>query len=133
MGLIYIKIKTDEIITDSGQLTGQNRLVQTFKDSLTKVLTTIIPKANPDFDDKIRDVRHWILEVDDEEGRPEREIGLDDQGNVMMIMPWQKNYGFWTDSNVLVDDLAKSHEMDFVDKDYFERLWTTFDTKNGTR
>jgi hypothetical protein len=51
----------------------------------------------------------------------------------MMIMPWEKNYGFWTDSNVLVDDLAKSHEMDFVDKDYFERLWTTFDTKNGTR
>ena len=119
---------TNEMVSDSEP--GQNRFGQIFKDSLTKVLTTIIPKANPDFDDKIRDVRQWILEVDDEEGTPEREIGLDENGKVVMIMPWKNNYGFWTDSPVQIDDLAKTHEMNFVDKEEFERLWTAFEIKN---
>jgi hypothetical protein len=97
-----------------------------------KVFSLIVPKANPDFEGKIQDVRQWILEVNDKEGTPDREIGLDDTGNVMMIMPWRNNYGFWTDSNVLVDDLAKSHEMQFVNRQEFESLWNDFDIKNGT-
>ena len=128
MGQVYIKFMTNEMVSDSEP--GQNRFGQIFKDSLTKVLTTIIPKANPDFDDKIRDVRQWILEIDDEEGTPEREIGLDEHGKVVMIMPWKNNYGFWTDSPVQIDDLAKTHEMNFVDKEEFERLWTAFEIKN---
>src|SRR6188508_1227558 len=128
MGQVYIKFSTNEIVSDSEP--GQNRFGQIFKVSLTKVLTTIIPKANPDFDDKIRDVRQWILEVDDEEGTPEREIGLDENGKVMMIMPWRSNCGFWTDSPVQIDDLAKTHEMNFADKEEFERLWTAFEIKN---
>ena len=130
MGLIYIKFKTDEIVTDSGQPTGTSWLAKTVENSLTKILTTIIPKANPDFDGKIQDVRQWILEVDEDEGTPEREIGLDDKGNVMMIMPWKDNYGFWTDSSVQVDELAKSRDMNFGDKEEFERLWDEFGAKN---
>lgn len=122
MGQVYIKFRTNEITSDSERPTGQNRFGQTFKDLLTKLLTTIIPKANPDFDDKIRDVRQWILEVDDEEGTPEREIGLNENGKVMMIMPWKNNYGFWTNSLVQIDDMSKTHEMNFVDKEEFERL-----------
>ena len=72
MGLIYIKFKTDEIVTNSGQPTGTSWLARTVENSLTKILTTIIPKANPDFDGKIQNVRHWILEVDEDEGTRER-------------------------------------------------------------
>jgi hypothetical protein len=97
------------------------------ENTLTKLLSSMLPKANPDFDGKIQDVRQWILEVDDEEGTPDREIGLDDNGNVLMIMPWRNNYGFWTDSNVRVDELAKSHKMNFVDRQEFEKLWSEFD------
>lgn len=99
------------MVTNSGQPTETSWLAKTVENSLTKILTTIIPKANPDFDDKIQNVRQWILEVDEDEGTPEREIGLDDKGNVMMIMPWKDNYGFWTDSSVQVDELAKSRDM----------------------
>ena len=126
MGFIYIKFKTDEIVTNSGQRIGTSWLAKTVENSLTKILTTIIPKANPDFEVKIQNVRQWILEVNEDEGTPEREIGLDDKGNVMMIMPWQDNYGFWTDSSVQVDELAKSSDMTFGDKEEFERLWDSF-------
>ena len=133
MGLIYIKFKTDEIVTNSGQPTGASWLTKLVENSFTKILTKIIPKANPDFDGKIQDVRQWMLEVDDGEGTPAREIGLDDKGNVMMIMPWKDNYGFWTDSSVQVDDLAKSRDMTFGDKEEFERLWAEFGARNKTR
>ncbi len=133
MGQIYVKFKTLEIVTDSGLGTKRRWLTQAMENSLAKLLTTFIPKANPDFDGKIGDVRQWILEVDDEEGTPTREIGLDRDGNVMMIMPWKHNYGFWTDSNVQVDDLAKSRKMIFVDKRDFEILWSEFDAKNIAR
>ena len=126
MGQVYIKFKTDDIITSSGQRT-ESWLKRTIENSLTKILTTIIPKANPDFDGKITNVKQWILEVDEEDGTPEREIGLDDNGKVMMIMPWKDNYGFWTDSPVQIDELAKTQETNFVDKEEFERLWTEFE------
>ncbi len=129
MGQIYIKFKTDDIATDSEQQTRENWL----RRSMTKVLSSIIPNANPDFDKKIQDVRQWILEVDDIEGTPEREIGLNDNGEVIMIMPWRNNYGFWTDNNIQVDELAKSRQMQFMDEQEFEKLWADFDTKNGVR
>ena len=125
-----MKITTGKVVADGERLGGQNRFSKTIKYSLKNVLTAIIPKSNPDFDDKIQDVQQWILEVDDEEGTPQREIALDGQGNVVMIMPWKNNHGFFTDSNVRVEELAKSYEIDFVDKDYFEHLWTSFDTTN---
>lgn len=131
MGQVYIKFKTDDIITSSGQRT-ESWLKRTIENSLTKILTTIIPKANPDFDGKITNVKQWILEVDEEDGTPEREIGLDDNGKVMMIMPWKDNYGFWTDSPVQIDELAKTQETNFVDKEEFERLWTEFELKGKT-
>lgn len=133
MGMIYVKVTTGKLIPDEGQRTGRNNISKTFKESLINVLASIIPKANPDFEGKIQDVQQWIIEVDDEEGTPQREIGLDSQGNVMMIMPWKDNHGFFTDSNVRVEELAKSYEIDFVDKDYFEHLWATFGAKNAMR
>src|SRR5690349_4870371 len=117
MGMIYIKFKTDEIVTTSGQPTETSWLEKNVEKLIVQILTTIIPKANPDFDSKIQNVREWILEVDEDEETPEREIGLDDKGNVMMIMPWKDNYGFWTDSSVQVDKLAKSRDMTFGDKE----------------
>ena len=133
MGLIYIRFKTDKVVPDSEQQGSERWLTRSIENILIKVTSSIVPKANPDFDGKIQDVRQWILEVDDDEGIPEREIGLDDKGNVMMIMPWKDNYGFWTDSNVHVDELAKSHEMQFLDRQEFENLWNDFEKKNRTR
>ena len=122
----------DDIIANSRQRT-EGSLTQTVENALTKILTVIIPKANPDFDHKIGEVKEWILEVDDEDGTPIREIGLDDRGFVTMIMPWKDNYGFWTDSPVEIDRLAKSREMVFSDKEEFERLWKEFEARTMSR
>ena len=131
MGQVYIKFKTVDIKSNSGQRI-QGWLTRTAENSFTTILMTIIPKANPAFDGKIGEVKEWILEVDDEEGTPIREIGLDERGVPVMIMPWKDNYGFWTDSPVKVDQLAKSTEMIFSDKEEFERHWNEFDTRNRT-
>ena len=129
MGLIYIKFNMDTVVTDANQPSA-NRFTRSLENVVQKVASTIIPAANPDFDGKIDDVHQWLLEVDDEDGTPQREIGLDDKGSVMMIMPWKKNCGFWTDSHVRVDDLAKSYTIQFVDQLEFEKLWSRFENQD---
>jgi hypothetical protein len=62
------------------------------KKALVGILTKIIPKANPDFDDKIDEVQYWLVECDNETGTPEREIGLDKEGRVILKMPFNDNY-----------------------------------------
>ena len=71
--------------------------IRTAKDGLIKsslkkvllgILTKIIPKGNPDFDDKIKEVQYWLVECDNETGTPEREIGLNKEGRVIMKMPY---------------------------------------------
>jgi len=96
---------------------------------LYKVLT-FIPKANPDYDQLIDEVTTWLLEFDDESLYPEREIGLDSSGNVIMIMPFGENYGFWTDSNLFYKDFKPpTFNAKNISKDYFENKWKEIDTK----
>jgi hypothetical protein len=99
----------------------------------SKILTKLIPKANPDFDEQIQNVKEWILEVDDEDGMPMREVGLDDKGNAIMIMPWKENYGFWSDSLFSVDNLATSYAITFSNKAEFDKLWEEFEKNNAIK
>jgi hypothetical protein len=87
---------------------------------LVRILTKILPPANPDFEDKIFEVRHWLLELDSETGIPVREIGLDKEGQVIVKMPFKKNYGYWTDSNISFDESAWQSNLS---KETFEENW----------
>lgn len=64
------------------------------KKGLLYLLTTVTSKANPDYDHKIEYVKRWLVEFDNETVLPEREIGLDKGGRVIMKMPFQSNYGY---------------------------------------
>jgi hypothetical protein len=103
-----------------------------FKRSIKKlvigVLTRIIPAQNPDFDNTIGNVAKWLVECDKETGTPQREIGLDNEGRVLMKMPFKKNYGYWTDNNMLLDDFRKHFEVSEITKEEFERQWALFET-----
>lgn len=89
---------------------------------LAGVLTKVIPKANPDFDKEIDDVKFWLLECD-EDGIPEREIGLDKDGWVIVKMPFKENYGYWTDNNFILNDFIKRFDATEIDKEDFEMKW----------
>jgi len=69
------------------------------------ILSRFLPKANPDFEDKIDAVKRWLVEIECENGMPKREIGLDNEGRTIVKMPFKNNRGFWTDSNITFNDL----------------------------
>jgi len=92
----------------NSQTTKDGLIKSSLKKLLVGVLTTIIPKANPDFEDKIDEVKYWLVECDNESGIPEREIGLDKEGRVILKMPYKDNYGYWTDNNLLLKDFKRT-------------------------
>ncbi|HMC01613.1 MAG TPA: hypothetical protein VKN14_11315 [Flavobacteriaceae bacterium] len=111
--------------------TGQDSKVdgitkRALKKAIIGVLSTIIPKANPDFDDKIDFVKNWLVELDIDTGIPEREIGLDKNGQVILKMPFENNYGYWTDNNLLLEDFKKLFFTSEISNVDFEKYWNSF-------
>lgn len=97
------------------------------KNFAKNILAKIFPVANPEFENKIDDVEYWLVECDKESGIPQREIGLDQQGRVIMKMPFKDNYGYWTDNNLLLNDFKEHFAVSEISKEVFEEQWTLFD------
>ncbi|MFB9054605.1 hypothetical protein ACFFVB_16055 [Formosa undariae] len=91
------------------------------------ILSTIIPKANPNFENKIDLIETWIVELDNETGIPEREIGMDKNGQIIVKMPFNNNYGYWTDNNLLLADFKNHFETSEISQDSFENYWSLFE------
>src|SRR5690349_16007410 len=77
---------------------------RSIKNVTVSVLSRVFPVANPDFESKIEEVQHWLVECNTESGIPLREVGLNANGQVILKMPFKDNYGYWTDNNLLLDD-----------------------------
>ncbi len=125
MGQIYIKFKVDKLATQSSDR-PKTWLARTLQKSLT-ALTTIIPKANPDFDDKIVDVDEWLVEINEETGKPDREIGINNEGQTIAIMPFNQNYGYWTDNNLSLDDFLEQFNATRIESKEFNNRWDRYE------
>ncbi len=123
MGTTYIQFEAPE---DEGQKSTDKLSKRVLKKALIRVLTIVIPKANPDFENKIDAVKHWLVELETETGIPQREIGLDDREEVILKMPYKDNRGYWTDNNLLLSDFKKLFEVQEIDKANFEAKWELF-------
>lgn len=86
------------------------------RETVRKVLTRILPEANPDY--RVDLVREWWIEFD-ADGEPGREIGLGDDGSPVLAGPDDRNYGFWMDTNMRFEDFT-GEELDAED---FENMW----------
>lgn len=84
-----------------------------------RVLSLILPKANPDFEDLYREVSYWFLEVENE--KIVREIGFSKHGEPIVIGPYGRNFGMWTDSPILLDPLEYGYEQ--IQAEDFEKYW----------
>ena len=123
MGNSYIKFKSSE--------TGVRKTPENIGKRIAKaILTTIIPIANPDFENKIDEVSTWLIEFEGDSYYPNREVGLDILDNPIMIMPWQKNYGYWTDNNLTIENFRSHFNTIDISKEEFERYWNLFEEKN---
>ncbi|MEP6262818.1 MAG: hypothetical protein ABJ092_14675 [Gillisia sp.] len=116
----YIKFKAPK--TDK-KTQSDGVFKRTFKSAIIGILSSIIPKANPDFDAKIDLVENWLVELDLETGIPEREIGLNKNGQVIVKMPFKKNYGYWTDNNLILKDFKKHFKTSEISNSDFEKYW----------
>jgi hypothetical protein len=83
------------------------------------MLWEVGPKANPDFELLYSEVRWWYLEVDGKGGRVIREIGFQGQGKPIVVGPFGRNYGVWTDSPPLHD----WSQFERIGQAEFDRCW----------
>lgn len=88
-----------------------------------RLLKIIIPQANPDYEEKIDDVKFWLLEFGDEHSYPIREVGLDEKQQSIVKMPYKTNYGYWTDNELKLDDFKKLFSVESINQDYFIEKW----------
>jgi len=116
----YIKFKVpkSEPVAESSQ----------FENVVVKILSTILPKANPDFDKLIDQVDYWFVEYNQTENAAWREIGFDKNGHSIVAMPLGKNYGYWTDNNLTLDDF-EAFGVTAIAQDQFENEWTEFEKR----
>ncbi len=107
----------------------QNSLNHVFQSLIIRMLRVFIPTSNPDFEDMINDVRFWLIEMDDKTGIPKREIGLNKEKKVIVIMPNYRNYGFWTDNNMKLSDFKERFNVSEITKIQFQEYWNAYAEK----
>jgi hypothetical protein len=89
-----------------------------------RCLRAIIPAANPDFERSYVKVCKWWVEIDSA-GTPQRELGLNERGEVIVASPIGKNFGFFTDSNAVF--AVADHPV--VEHPLFEAAWHSFEDR----
>ena len=90
-----------------------------------KAMSSIFPVANPDFEDQIANVKTWLIEFEDDD-IPAREIGLDETGKVIIIMPIGNNCGYWTDNILTLTDFPNRFHVTNISREEFENYWGKF-------
>ncbi len=119
----YIKI--------TGTKSGGQKTPENIGQIISKpIMTTDIPIANPDFESKIDKVSSWLIEFEADSYYPSREIGLNNLDKPIMIMPWKKNYGYWTDNNLVIEDFRLHFNTIDISKKEFEKNWNLFEKEN---
>jgi|SRR5688572_13354773 hypothetical protein len=101
----------------------EGRVMQTLKKVAESIFSKIVPEANPDFEKKIDEVKIWLIECDNNGGLPQREIGIDKDGQVIIKMPFKNNWGYWTDNNLVLEDFRQRFQTNEISQDFFETKW----------
>ena len=91
-------------------------------DCIHWILSKLIPKANPDFEKKYKNIDTWYIEYDDEKHFTTKEIGIDKDGNVIVKAPFYNNFGLWVDSDMKYEDYL-SYDICVITKNDFNLLW----------
>lgn len=98
---------------------------------LSKLFSFFVPKQNPEFENEIGNVNEWLLEFKyndwNYKNEVEREIGINDAGIAIVKMPYNKNYGFWSDEDVDYDFFIEKFKYEEISKEYFNEMWNSFE------
>lgn len=127
--MLYFKFNRKPLSGDSPLSPKKRTLWRSLVGWLCKKLL-----ANPDFDDKLKYVAQWYLEYDEDACVSCREIGLDNNKNVIVRMPDERNYGFWLDTNFTTEDFKAKFDIQIIKEQEFNNLWNSVchTTRNAT-
>ena len=106
-----------------------NKIRRFLAQSAIGILKKIIPEANPDYEEQIDNVTTWLVEIDNKHRYPNREIGIDENGVVIMTMPDERNHGYWTDNNLIQSDFEEHFDTIEIEKEMFDKLWNEFEKR----
>ena len=109
---------------------GEEKELTKLQKTIVNLLSKIIPKGNPDFDEKIGKVKTWFLEYNVEDNYANREIGFDKDFKIILRMPFKDNYGYWTDNHLTMEDYLKFNPKE-ITKQQFEEKWQTLEKTFG--
>ena len=104
--------------TNATNLTGE--IPSDWRVRLVTALLFFVPRANPDAEKLYPLVKEWALELSDD-GWPQREVGLNDAGVPLLVLPNDRNTGFWTD---MARQQFRQEELRPISAEEFERLWS---------
>jgi len=121
--MIYIKFEIPKNIKGHK---SENKIKLLAVKGFKLVLSKIIPIANPDFENKFDLVKYWLVEFENENEIPIREIGINEENKVILKMPYLKNYGYWTDNHLLINDFKNHFNVTEITKEIFEQNWKSF-------
>lgn len=93
--------------------------------AMERLLRSVIPAANPDFERLYPDVAKWWVEIDDA-GVPQRELGFNEAGQAIVASPLGNNFGIFTDTSEPVFD---SDELSVVEHILFQAAWNEFEAR----
>jgi hypothetical protein len=92
--------------------------------AVERLLRAIVPAANPDFDRCYGDVSKWWIELNPA-GEPQRELGFNPRGEVVVAAPMGRDFGFFTDSNAVFEPA----DYPAVQQALFEAAWSEFESR----
>ncbi len=118
--MIYLKFEAPKSDKDKIQ---SDKIKKSITNSAIRLLKKILPEANPDYDNKIDEVKFWVVGISKESNLPYREIGLNEEGKPIMIMPDDRNYGYWTDNNLKKEDFESHFKTEEISEEEFNELW----------
>lgn len=67
-------------------------------------------------------VEVWFIEFNKEMNTVTRELGLDRDGKLVYMAPTQRNFGFWSDTNITLADYQR-FQPEPVTKSRFHRMF----------
>ena len=106
-----------------------NSIKSKIENALNKILSVIIPKANPDFENAISNVNYWYIEFNKEDNSTCRELGFNENKLSIVAMPIGNNYGYWTDNQLILEDY-ENFVTTSITAEEFEEEWNEFILNN---
>lgn len=103
------------------------------KDALIKAISWLMSNIYQDndegYDEVVNSAEKWLVEFEKRTEQPNREIGIDQNNNVIIKSPWAGRYAYWADLNLNLSDFKQKFNATEVNKQEFDFLWNSFNLK----